>query len=87
MKTVKTMTKILAGLALMALTPTVHAEEICSAPLIAGGGGGGGEVVGDVVVESDGEFLYVDYQVAGDWCISDAHLHVGATVEDTLIET
>ncbi len=78
----KTVYASFAALSLLLSLPlSVQAQETCSAPLIAGGGGGSGAVVGDVHVFSDGDYLYVDYVLADDWCIGQAHLQVASSLE------
>jgi hypothetical protein len=50
--------------------------------LIAGGGNPKSAIdVGDVIIWNDLDFLYITYEVTGDWYITETHLHVADSLE------
>jgi len=69
-------------LSLFAANPAT-AQEVCSADLIAGGGNAESAIdVGEIYAFSDGEYMYVDYVIDGDWCISAARFEYGYELAD-----
>lgn len=73
-----TLIVLAAGLTPIAGQAQASCGQVTEIPLIAGQN----IPVGSVVVENDGQYLYVTYQTDGTWLITETHLDVATRPED-----